>query len=224
MFSRTLPCLILLVACRDRPLADYARRDLQGFTVYVSPDAAPHSDAVDASLRVLDQAMTDVRASVTEERLARLEALAFWIEWGRKNHVGGIATYFADELTARNAGFNSKKAQGIVIEHAGAFAKAPAKFAKAVLLHEFSHAYHFQVLGPTNRMITHCYKTAMASGLYFRVPPWDKEQAYAARNQFEYFATLTEAYFGVGVKYPRNMKELAEYDACGAGLMRTLWR
>ena len=74
-----------------------------------------------------------------------------------------------------------------------------------IVLHELAHAYHHQVLGMWNPDIRQTYEAAKAKGLYRNVSFWTGNIApvgYAMSNEREYFAGLTEAYFGQKAQAP----------------------
>ena len=48
-------------------------------------------------------------------------------------------------------------------------------------------------------------------------------KAYAATNQEEYFAELTEAYFGQNDWFPHNREELRNYDPRGYKMIEEVW-
>ena len=50
-----------------------------------------------------------------------------------------------------------------------------------------------------------------------------KRKAYAATNYKEYFAELTEAYFGKNDFFPFNRVDLKKYDPTGYQLMQDVW-
>ena len=50
-----------------------------------------------------------------------------------------------------------------------------------------------------------------------------KKKAYAATNPAEYFAELSEAYFGTNDFAPFTRAELEKHDPVGFALMRKAW-
>ena len=89
-----------------------------------------------------------------------------------------------------------------------------------LLLHELAHAYHDKVLSFKNETIKAAYEMAKAAGTYDEVERFNgndivKDEAYAMTTPQEYFAELTEAYFGKNDFYPFNRNELKEHDPGG---------
>ncbi len=94
-----------------------------------------------------------------------------------------------------------------------------------MLLHEFAHAYHHRVLGVDHPLVRTAYERAKEKGLYEQVAyvQGGQRRAYALTNPQEYFAELTEAYFGRNDFYPFDRHQLCEYDSDGYALMETVW-
>jgi len=94
-----------------------------------------------------------------------------------------------------------------------------------MVLHELAHAYHFLVLGESHPQITAAYRHAVERGLYESVDyaGGGKRRAYALVNEKEYFAELSEAYFGRNDYYPFTRAELQQYDPVGYALVQRLW-
>lgn len=106
-----------------------------------------------------------------------------------------------------------------------------------IMLHEYSHAYHFKCLpqGYKNPEVIECYKAAMKEGLYDSVrvhgPQGPKARAYACQDQMEYFAELSAAFLGGKDRrqeynkwYPFNRQQLKEHDPRAYKLLKKLWK
>lgn len=96
-----------------------------------------------------------------------------------------------------------------------------------MLLHEMAHAYHHQVMvqGNDNQTIMNAYSTSMSSGKFNSVDYslGGKLKAYATNNQMEFFAELTEAWFGKNDYYPFTKDELRVFDPPSYELMNKIW-
>ena len=88
----------------------------------------------------------------------------------------------------------------------------PEFFLRYVLFHELLHAALHQSHPKLARGRPHPPE--------FRA----RERAYGMNNPQEYFAELTEAYFGTNDFYPFVKPELAEHDAQGYAAIESLWR
>jgi len=88
-----------------------------------------------------------------------------------------------------------------------------------------AHSYHFTVLGDKYAPLQDAYKQAMDRKLYDSVEfvTGGKKKAYAATNPAEYFAELSEAYFGKNDFFPFTRDELEKHDPIGFELMKKAW-
>ena len=103
-----------------------------------------------------------------------------------------------------------------------------------VLFHEFVHSFHC-FIGRDRGDIKRAYSMAMERGLYDSVqhiagrhPVTGKEivvwrRGYAASNCYEYFAQMSEAYFGQCNYYPFNRQQLLRHDENAYRLCLKLW-
>jgi hypothetical protein len=94
-----------------------------------------------------------------------------------------------------------------------------------VVLHELAHAYHDQVLSFDNPKVIEVFDAAKSQGIYEEVLLYTgkKVKHYGLSNHKEYFAELTEAYFGMNDFYPFVRAELNEHDPAMYALLREIW-
>ena len=96
-----------------------------------------------------------------------------------------------------------------------------------MVLHELAHAYHDQFLpdGGNNASVQQAFEAAVASKKYDSVLCEDgvSRRAYALTNRQEYFAELSESYFGQNDTYPFIRAELKQFDPRGYEAMRQAW-
>jgi hypothetical protein len=93
------------------------------------------------------------------------------------------------------------------------------------LLHELAHAYHDQVLDFENEKIQAAYTRFKERGVYESVlhTGGRKLRHYGLTNQKEFFAELTESYFGVNDFYPFNRAELLQAEPEIHALFKKIW-
>lgn len=93
------------------------------------------------------------------------------------------------------------------------------------LLHEMAHAFHF-LTPASDPLIRARHGKAKDAGLYRQVTR-DRGtklvEAYALSNHNEYFAELSEAYFGQNDFAPYDRAELTAYDPAGLQLIEQVW-
>ena len=92
-------------------------------------------------------------------------------------------------------------------------------------LHELAHAYHDQVLGFENPKIKAAWKAFVDSGhgnetLYIK---GKTTKHYALTNQMEFFAEMTESYFGQNDFFPFNRAELKREEPELFELLVKIW-
>ena len=94
-----------------------------------------------------------------------------------------------------------------------------------VVLHELAHGYHDQILGFEHKGVMEAYTKAKESGINQSVLLYTgkKVSHYAETNQKEYFAEMTEAYFGLNDFYPFMRAELKEHDPLCFKVMEEVW-
>jgi hypothetical protein len=94
-----------------------------------------------------------------------------------------------------------------------------------MVLHELAHAYHHQVLTFEHAEVRTCHGEAMRNKLYDSVLHINgrKQRHYACTNPMEYFAEMTEAYFGTNDFYPFVRAELKQVDPRMYALLEKLW-
>lgn len=208
----------------NQPLSAYAQRDIRGFTVLVHREALSHPAEVREALQELEEQIRRVVRVVPSGTLWQLRHVRIWLEW--ENKPNGAAEYHPSAEWLREHGYNPEKARGIEISNARNFVRWSRGEQPWMLLHELAHAYHHQVLGYENRMVLIAYRHAMQRGLYEQVEyiRGGKQKAYATTNVQEYFAELSEAYFGKNDFYPFTREHLAKHDPVGYKMVEQAWQ
>jgi hypothetical protein len=94
-----------------------------------------------------------------------------------------------------------------------------------MLLNQLARAYHDKVLGFDNAEIKAAHQQAVENGKYNLVLRFDGQYVRhpALNNAIEYFAEMTEAYYGVNDHYPLLQFELKQYDPNACELLAKLW-
>lgn len=94
-----------------------------------------------------------------------------------------------------------------------------------VLLHELAHAYHDRVLGFDEPRIRAAFERFVAGGRGERTLLHDgsRTRHYALTDHKEFFAEMTESWFGSNDFHPFNRAELLETEPEIAALMAAVW-
>ncbi len=221
-----LQALIASAAFGQAP-SGYTLHEIQGWRVYVqnravSKDATKTRQAIDllnSKLQEIDQ------MDMSPSAKAFVKTVPFFMDWNKSPR----AQYHPSRNWLVNNGYIPEKERSVDIGNVTTFIDRTATNQPYVVLHELSHAYHHQILGYDHQDIERAYSNAMASGRYDRVDYFTgtgktKRKAYAATNSREYFAELTEAYFGKNDFYPFNRSELQSHDTQGFAAVRSTWQ
>jgi hypothetical protein len=205
------------------PTSNYELQEVEQFTVYVNCRLLGEKRALGAeALKLLTAKLHEINRTVPEAALAELHKVPVWVEVEDERHPGGCYHPSKDWLIEN--GFNPEKARSVEIGNAANFLTW-SLHQPSMVLHEFAHAYHHRVLGYDNEDIKDAYRQAVESGSYESVLRYDGEtaRAYALNSDQEYFAELTEAFFGTNDFYPFVRAEIQRHDPLMYETLKKLW-
>jgi hypothetical protein len=206
------------------PTSNYAPRDVYGWTVYVNHRLLEDQKELgDRTLELLGVKLYDIVRMVPAPAVEKLRRVTIWVEFAHPRHPC-MCYHPSREWLSKNA-FNPEKAGSVEIANAATFLKWTHE-QPWMVLHELAHGYHHRFLGGyDNSEIAAMYRKAMERKAYDSVLHWDgkRVRAYAANNPQEYFAELTEAWFGANDFYPFVRAEVKDHDPEAAGLLKKLW-
>ncbi len=206
------------------PNESYALREVRGFAVLVHSEVLKHPGAAKEAMAELDSQLKQVCAAVPENHLAALKKIRIWIEWEAKKN--GAAEFHVSSGWLKDNGYNPDKLRAVEINNTRNFVKWSRRDQPWMVLHELAHAYHFTVLGSRYARLRAAYEQAKDRKLYdavARAGRKDKVKAYAMTNPAEYFAELSESYFGKNDFFPFTRDELKRHDPVGFDLMEAAW-
>jgi hypothetical protein len=175
------------------------------------------------AIKELDAQLGRIARVVPRKPLATLRKVRIWVEWA--SHPEKLTEFHPSAQWLRENGYNPAKAGGIEVANARKFTECSRDDQPWALLHEMAHAYQFRVLGEDHPAAQRAYRKVMDSGLYQSVAHvhGGNRKAYAATNYKEYFADLTEGYFGKNDFFPFDRADLKRYDPTGYQLMKDVW-
>jgi len=206
------------------PTSSYETKMYHGFTVRISRAARVKAHELYTALGLLKTKLKEITEIVPPEPLSVLKKIPIWVEWNNPNVA--CCCYHPDKRWLEQNGYNVDKENSVEMGNPVNFVKWTTEDQPMMVLHELAHGYHDIVFGYDDKYIESCYRNAMTHGLYQSVPfhrGQQKSQAYATKNAMEYFAELTEAYFGKNDWYPFTREELKEYDPKGFEMMQRIW-
>jgi hypothetical protein len=205
------------------PTKEYTKRTIEGFEVLIHPDVLKNEKEAKEAQDELAAQLKTIQQLLDEKHVKPLRKVKFWMEW--TSRTASAAQYHVSPAWLKDNGYNPDKAGCVDINDVRNFLRTSRSTQPFMILHELAHAYHFRVLGEKHDGILAAYRQAMDRKLYDSVAHVNgkKQRAYAATNEKEYFAELTEAYFGKNDFFPFNRAELEKHDPVGYQLMRDIW-
>lgn len=236
---RNISCLLtLLLACgstlakapapaADPPLpAQHTTRQIEGWTVRVDDRLLGGDGAAtgERALKLLSARLCLITMVVPEKPLARLREIPIQLDLthGGLKHM----QYHPSAGWLKEHGYSTDLAKCVHIPDAEDFLSPFENHRMPwVVLHELAHGYHDQVLGFDEERIIAAYQKFRDSGKYKSVltSPGPMREHYGLTNEKEFFAEMTECYFGTNDFYPFVTGELKQAEPGIFNLMQEIW-
>lgn len=204
--------------------------EADGFRVHLVGDMLRHPDLCERVLATLRADLRAVRGVVPPEAYALLASkVPIWIEHRGAVVPGGMSgrgmVFHPSGIWLRANGLDPSRAGAVEIVRAEDYL-AWRDHQPSMVLHELAHALHHLAGDEVSSRIDGAFRSAEASGVYEAVSHaggGPARRAYALTNSREYFAEITEAYFGRNDFAPFEREELVRLDPIGAGLVGMVW-
>ncbi len=217
----------------------YTLKKIEGFDVLVNDDVLKHNDDAEFKRKPLDvlelELGTVVRVLPKKVEKA-LTSIVIWAEWDDEtdpDYGKAVAKYYGVsgglQMWSLSNNKNPGKANNVEIVSMKSLTEEhqpEVKAERCVILHEFAHAVHFQVIGNGNDSVRTTFNSAMDRGLYNEsksVTGKTVTKPYASTNDHEYFAELTCCYMDKLHYFPFNRDDLKKHDPNGYKLMESVW-
>ena len=206
------------------PTDSYEERDIDGWTVYVSPELVSQPGLSEALVKLVTYKLHMIDHFIAEAGQKQLHQVPVWLE------VGGAGPYiqYCDRGEPTHGGLNPDKYQAVEIGDPQRMMKW-ALLQQSDVLHELALAYYDRHAAKKDaalgEKIQTAYEQARKDGKYKSVLRFDGRYVPhpALRSEKEYFAELMESYFLVNDHYPFIRCELKDQDAAGFALIAELW-
>lgn len=223
----TALCLVPWLSAAEalKPTA-HTVRELEGWRVRVDdrllagPDAALGKRAIDS----LERRLADIRAVVPQPALGKLQGFGIVLDLGH-GALNNLQYHpSAGWLTAH--GYAADLARCVHIPVAAQLLEPrQINVQPWCVLHELAHAYHDQVLGFEEPRILAAYRAfkESARGDKALLITGERVRHYGLTDQKEFFAEMTEAYFGTNDFFPFNRGELMTAEPDVHRLIRESW-
>ena len=210
----------------DMPSISRTAREIEGWTVRVddrllqAPDAALGSRA----LRFLEAKLVEIKAVVPAQRLEELQTIRIVLDL----NCGGLGAmqYHPDEGWLTSHGYSPDLVKCVHLPRAADVAtRRNINEQPWVILHELAHAYHDQFLGFEEPRIMAAFDQFKESGHGDSALLYDGRRVrhYALTDHKEFFAEMTEAYFGSNDFFPFNRAELIETEPRLFEFLTAIW-
>lgn len=204
----------------------HERREIEGWSVQVDGRllAAPQVDLGQRALRLLADRLYEIALITPAEQLERLRAVPIWLDLSH----GELQSmqYHPDAGWLKSHGYSEELARCVHIPRAELFA-SPRHHRQQpwAVLHELAHAYHDRELTFEEPRIKLAWQRTVDAGKWKEVLHIDGGQRrhYALTNQMEFFAELSESYFGLNDFYPFQRAELQRDEPELHALLVEIW-
>ena len=202
-------------------------REIEGWTVRV--DDRLLGSAQDAAigtlaLRFLEAKLAEIKAVVPPERLQDLQSVAIVVDLNCGKL--GSMQYHPDAGWLKANGYSTDLKHCVHIPRAADLpTRRNINEQPWVILHELAHAFHDQKLGFDEQRIVVAYQKFKQSGHGAATLLYDGNRVkhYGLTNPMEFFAEMTESFFGVNDFFPFNRAELQEAEPELFQLLTEIW-
>lgn len=209
-------------AGRWDPVEAYQEQQIEGWTVRVHQQLLARTNLAARTLKLLEVQLWQITRVVPATALERLRQIPIWVELAHPRHP--CMCYHESAAWLRAHAMNPDKAGAVEVANAETFLRW-TRDQPWMVLHELAHGYHHRVLGHDHAGIRRCFERARAAGSYESVLRSDgrRGRAYALQNAKEYFAELTEAFFGTNDFFPFVRAEVRTHDPEMFAVLEEVW-
>jgi hypothetical protein len=202
----------------ERPYED---GEVEGFTLRLAPEWTERDPALkQRCLEILSSSLARLATVIPAPAWQKLKQVPLWLDYEDVQFINGV--YHPSRFWLFGHGMDPDRAKSVQ------FTRNLATLNDSqpnLVLHELSHAYHDLVLTESDPGILAAYQRALASGLYDSVERKGSghERAYALKNHREFFAELSEAYFGQNDYFPFTREQLRDFDPESFKVIAEAW-
>ena len=222
----TLLCFRAFAAEKPPIPTAFTTRNIEGWNVRVDDRLLKGEGAAlgERALKLLNARLVAITIVVPEKALAKLRAITIELDLD----YAGLhpMQYHPDAGWLKSHGYSENLAKCVHIPEAEDFLSPFENHRMPwVVLHELSHGYHDQVLGFDEPRVKAAWEKFRDSGKYASVltsPGYTREH-YGITTQQEFFAEMTESYFGSNDFYPFVTGELKQAEPEIFNLMAEIW-
>ncbi len=214
---------------KAEPVAGRKTKKIEGFTFIISEEAlnADHSKYERPPLEVLEYECKLLSKMLSPKAVDLLRRLTIFVDWDEKIALSNgrtgsaLASYYSHtQQQIVKDGKHALQAKGVTIHSLKSLTQQRQpkddNRVSCLLLHEFAHAVHDQLLSYDHAGVKAAYEQAMERRLY-------EKDFYAATNPREFFAEMSCTYLDRLHYYPHNRDELKKHDPVTFKTMESIW-
>jgi len=213
--------LVPVASLNASALSRHHKLNLEGWDVYIEQHLVDKNDIrVFLAMRLLKEKLQELQTLLPADAVKQLKSVPIFFSENKEFN----AEYYFFERNVYRTGKDIKMMNGIEFRSISFFIEE-SKYSPMLLLHELAHAYHKLNYERIDKIVMRAYRHAETGNLYQNVLTITNRysRAYALESPFEYFAELTESYFGRNNYFPFDQVELKEYDRMGYDMVEKAW-
>ncbi len=201
-------------------------RKLEGWTIRIDDRLLePANEPLGLqALRFLEAKLFEVKAVVPAARVKELQSITIVLDLNCGKL--GAMQYHPSAGWLQANGYTPDLAKCVHLPRAANLAtRRNINEQPWVILHELAHAFHDQKLGFDDARVLDAYEQFKKSGRGEATLLYNGKRVkhYALTNHKEFFAEMTESFFGVNDFYPFNRAELQEAEPELFALLSRIW-
>ncbi|MSR31173.1 MAG: metallopeptidase [Gemmataceae bacterium] len=209
----------------DKPVA-HTPRVVEGWTIRVDDRLLQPAckDQLGQAIRFLEAKLADIKRVVPPEKVTRLQKMVIVLDQSHGNLKS--MQYHPSAAWLKENGYSTALEKCVHLPRVGDVAtRRNTNEQPWVILHELAHAYHDQVLGFEEPRVKEAFENYKKSGRGEKTLLFNGQRVrhYALTNHKEFFAEMTEAYFGVNDFFPFTRAELQESEPAIFALLKHIW-
>ncbi len=200
--------------------------ELDGWTVHIDQRLLePENTSIhQRAVRMLDNSLYEIALITPAKQLAKLREVPIWLDLnnGKLQNM----QYHPSAKWLKENGYDTRMEKSVHIPSAAFFTGLRHhRIQPWCVLHELAHSYHDRLLNFENPQIKSLWEKWRQKPEYQETLYVDggKLRHYGLTNEKEFFAEMTESYFGMNDFYPFNRGELKEHEPEVFALMQEVW-
>ncbi len=223
--AAAMVCLAAGGTDRSKPVS-HTVKDIEGWVVRVDDRLLAAENAVlgTRAIRLLEEKLGAIKSVMASDRVERLQRVTIVLDLSH-GMLRSMQYHPSGEWLVGH-GYARDLAKCVHIPQAADFVNPRHNSEQPwCVLHELAHAYHDQVFGFDEPEIKHAwqkYKDSKRGESVLHVAGRNQRH-YALTNQMEFFAEMSEAYFGMNDFFPFNRGELKTAEREIYDLMEGKW-